>query len=82
MSKTIWSWIGWFRVDVEEYPKPQKERRIIRSVINQTNPNILAIQEIGERFYLNELWKDLNKTNAVRFKYSAWLPGVEGEQGI
>ncbi len=64
----------------EEYPKPQKERRIIRSVINQTNPDILAIQEIGERFYLNELWKDLNKTNAVRFKYSAWLPGVEGEQ--
>ena len=43
----------------EEYPKPSKERRIVRSVINQANPDILAIQEIGERAFLNELWKDL-----------------------
>ena len=65
----------------EDYPKPAKERRIVRSVINQTNPDILAIQEIGERVYLDELWKDLNNTNGVQFKYSAWLPGLgEGEQ--
>ena len=64
----------------EDYPKPLKERRIIRSVINQTNPDILAIQEMGDRFYLNELWNDLNKTNGVRFKYAAWLPGIEGEE--
>jgi len=57
----------------EEYPKPLKERRIIRSVINQTNPDILAIQEIGERVYLDELWEDLNNTNGTRFKYAAWL---------
>ena len=55
----------------EDYPKPAKERRIVRSVINQTNPDILAIQEIGERVYLDELWKDLNNTNGVQFKYSA-----------
>ena len=36
----------------EDYPKPLKERRIIRSVINQTNPDILAIQEMGEPVYL------------------------------
>ena len=65
----------------EEYPKPLKERRIIRSVINQTNPDILAIQEIGERVYLDELWEDLNNTNGTQFKYAAWLTGQEeGEQ--
>lgn len=65
----------------EQYPKPSKEKRILRSIINQSNPDILAIQEIGERFYLNELWKDLNSSNGVRFSYSAWLPGmVEGEE--
>ena len=65
----------------EQYPKPSKEKRILRSIINQSNPDILAIQEIGERFYLNELWKDLNSSNGVRFSYSAWLPGmIEGEE--
>ena len=62
-------------------PKPLKERRIVRSVINQTNPDILAIQEIGDRVYLNELWEDLNFTNGTQFKYSAWIPGLgDGEQ--
>lgn len=65
----------------EEYPKPLKERRIIRSVINQTNPDVLAIQEMGERVYLDELWEDLNRTNGTQFKYSAWIVGLEqGEE--
>ena len=61
----------------EDYPKPLKERRIIRSVINQTNPDILAIQEMGEAVYLQELWGDLNRTKGTEFKYSAWLTGQE-----
>jgi endonuclease/exonuclease/phosphatase family metal-dependent hydrolase len=65
----------------EEYPKPLKERRIIRSVINQTNPDILALQEIGERVYLDELWEDLIDTKGTQFRYSAWLTGQEeGEE--
>ena len=65
----------------KDYPKPSKEKRILRSIINQTNPDILALQEIGEPFYLNELWKDLNSTDGVRFSYSAWIPGLgEGEE--
>lgn len=65
----------------EDYPKPLKERRIIRSVINQTNPDILAIQEMGEAVYLQELWGDLNRTKGTEFKYSAWMTGQqEGEK--
>ena len=61
----------------EDYPKPRKERRIIRSVINQADPDILAIQEMGEPIYLEELWEDLNSTNGTQFRYSAWLTGQE-----
>jgi endonuclease/exonuclease/phosphatase family metal-dependent hydrolase len=64
----------------KDYPKPNKEKLILRSVINQSEPDILAIQEVGDPYYLNELWKDLNSTNGVRFKYSAWWPSLgEGE---
>jgi len=65
----------------KDYPKPSKEKRILRSIINQANPDILALQEMGDPYYLNELWKDLNSTDGVRFLYSAWIPGLgEGEQ--
>lgn len=65
----------------KDYPKPSKEKRILRSIINQANPDILALQEMGEPYYLNELWKDLNSTDGVRFSYSAWIPGLgEGEE--
>jgi hypothetical protein len=53
-------------------------------VINQTDPDILAIQEMGEAVYLQELWGDLNRTKGTEFNYSAWLPGTGGgrEKGI
>ena len=41
------------------YPKPEKEKRALRTTINLTQPHILAIQEIGKRPFLNELWQDL-----------------------
>ena len=56
----------------EDYPKPSKERRIVRSVINQTNPDILAIQEIGDYPYLLELWNDLNNTGGSYFRHATW----------
>ena len=37
------------------YPKPEKEKRALRTTINLTQPHILAIQEIGKRPFLNEL---------------------------
>ena len=45
----------------------------VRSVINQTNPDILAIQEIGERVYLDGFGR-IKQHKRRQFKYSAWLP--------
>ena len=64
----------------KEYPKPSKEKRALRSMINQVNPDILLIQEIGDEPFLNELWMDLNVTNGTQFLYSAWMPGSYEEE--
>lgn len=58
-----------------DYPKPTKEKRALRSMINQVNPDILLIQEIGDLPYLNELWMDLNVTNGTKFDFSGWMSG-------
>ncbi|MDG1138000.1 MAG: endonuclease/exonuclease/phosphatase family protein [Opitutales bacterium] len=58
-----------------DYPKPSKEKRALRSMINQVNPDILVIQEIGDEPFLNELWMDLNVTQGTQFLYSAWMHG-------
>ena len=55
--------------------KPTKEKRALRSMINQVNPDILLIQEIGDLPYLNELWMDLNVTNGTKFDFSGWMSG-------
>ena len=71
MVHGVWQW---------DYPKTSKEKRIVRSVINQAQPDILAIQEIGGPAYLNELWHDLNVTNGVKFNFSAWVPPHNKEE--
>ena len=62
------------------YPKPEKEKRALRTTINLTQPHILAIQEIGKRPFLNELWQDLNVTNGVKFHHSAWMPSTNPQE--
>ena len=37
------------------YPKPEKEKRALRTTINLTQPHILAIQEIENRPFLKTL---------------------------
>ena len=63
-----------------DYPKPTKEKRALRSMINQVNPDILLIQEIGDLPYLNELWMDLNVTNGTKFDFSGWMSGSYDEE--
>ena len=64
----------------EEYPKPAHECSIIHSIIQKVNPDILALQEIGEIPYLYDLWRDLNITGIGNYRYSFWVQGEETEQ--
>ena len=58
-----------------DYPKPEKEKRALRSMINQVDPDVLLIQEMGDLPFLNELWMDLNVTDGAQFHYSSWFLG-------
>jgi len=55
-----------------EYPKPEKEKRVVRSTILSVRPDIIALQEIGSRNHLEELRRDL-KNEGLEYTGSAWL---------
>ena len=64
----------------EDYPKPEIENGIVRSIIKRVNPDVLALQEMGGIHYLEELWRDLNNSGIGNYSYSFWVRGEEGEQ--
>ena len=65
---------------IENYPKPEIENGIVRSIIKRVNPDVLALQEMGEIPYLNDLWRDLNNSGIGNYSYSFWVRGEEIEQ--
>jgi endonuclease/exonuclease/phosphatase family metal-dependent hydrolase len=65
---------------VEDYPKPEIENGIVRSIIRRVNPDILALQEIGPSEYLNDLWCDLNNSGIGQYQHAYWLQGEEDEK--
>tara|TARA_B100001093_G_scaffold108839_4_gene101125 strand:- start:9602 stop:10507 length:906 start_codon:yes stop_codon:yes gene_type:complete len=62
------------------YPKPEKEKRALRSIIRQVNPDILLLQEMGDLPFLNELWMDINVTQGPQYKYADWMEGSYEEE--
>ena len=64
----------------ENYPKPEIENGIVRSIIRRVNPDILALQEMGEISYLNDLWRDLNVSGIGNYSFSFWVRGEQNEK--
>lgn len=62
------------------YPKPEKEKRALRSIIRQVDPDVLLLQEMGDLPFLNELWMDLNVTQGPEYRYSDWMEGSYQEE--
>lgn len=44
-----------------DYPKPEKAKTALRTVLREIDPDIVCLQEIGELPYLNELRRDLKR---------------------
>ncbi len=63
-----------------DYPKPEKEKRALRSILKQVDADVVAFQEIGERPFLNELWMDLNVTKGPVYPYAIWMPAGDAEE--
>ena len=60
----------------KDYPKPEKEKKALRSVIGQIRADILAIQEMGAEPYLEELRGDL-RSEGLDYPYAAWSQGSD-----
>jgi endonuclease/exonuclease/phosphatase family metal-dependent hydrolase len=64
----------------KNYPKPEKEKRALRSILKQVDADVVAFQEIGERPFLNELWMDLNVTRGPVYPHAIWMPAGDAEE--
>ena len=53
----------------EEYPKPEEAKAALRAVIRALNADVLALQEMGPRPYLEELRRDLAK-EGLEYRYA------------
>ncbi len=64
-----------------DYPKPEKEKRVVRETILSVRPDILALQEIGSRMHLEELRRDLS-SEGLEYTGSAWLEAHDSERHV
>lgn len=60
----------------KNYPKPEAEKLIIQKNILEVRPDILVIQEIGGKSFLNELKEDL-KEFGLDYPYSLLMSGAD-----
>jgi endonuclease/exonuclease/phosphatase family metal-dependent hydrolase len=60
-----------------DYPKPEAEKNALRTVIRYHQPDILALQEMGEEAFLIELQADL-RDEGLDFPYRVWMESNDG----
>ena len=63
------------------YPKPEGEKAILRQVIVATNPDVLALQELGGAPFLQELRADL-ALDGVDYPYAIHMCGADGARHL
>jgi endonuclease/exonuclease/phosphatase family metal-dependent hydrolase len=64
-----------------EYPKTEDEKTALRSIIREIAPDVLALQEIGDASYLEELRRDLI-VEGWEFPYSHLLEAGDAERHV
>ncbi|HTJ78484.1 MAG TPA: endonuclease/exonuclease/phosphatase family protein [Rariglobus sp.] len=69
---------GVFRKD---YPKPEVEKKALRTVIHGLGADVLALQEIGSEAFLRELQRDL-KSEGLDYAYAEVLNAVDADRHV
>ena len=62
-----------------EYPKPASEKKGVRETIVTVRPDLITLQEIGERAHLLELQRDL-ASEGLEYSGLAWLEAHDSER--
>ncbi|MGC4071222.1 MAG: endonuclease/exonuclease/phosphatase family protein [Nibricoccus sp.] len=65
----------------EGYPKPEAAKSSLRAVIRALNTDIIALQEIGPRPYLDELRRDL-ASEGCEYPHVEWLEAADTERHV
>lgn len=63
------------------YPKPEREKAALRAVIREIAADVLVMQEMGPRAYLEELRRDL-RAEGTDYPYTAWGRGADAERHL
>ena len=62
-----------------DYPKPETEKRAIRTAVNHVQPDVLALQEIGGAGFLREFKEDL-KAEGLEYPYQVLMEASDTER--
>ena len=65
----------------KDYPKPEPEKRALRSVIRALNADILVLQEMGGQPYLDELQRDL-KGEGLDYPFAALATAADADRHV
>ena len=60
----------------KDYPKPEHEKQIVRAIIKEVSADIIALQELGNISYLEELRSDL-KLDGFDYPYLVHMKGED-----
>ena len=64
-----------------DYPKPEPEKRALRSVIRGIGADVLVLQEIGGRSFLEELQRDL-RGDGMDYPHAELGEGSDAERHV
>lgn len=64
-----------------DYPKPEAEKRALRSVIRAIDADVLALQEMGGAAHLEELQSDLRR-EGTDYPFAALASGADADRHV
>ena len=64
-----------------DYPKPEVQKRALRMVIRRLDADVLVLQEMGNRSYLDELCRDL-KRDGLDYPHAQLLSGPDEDRHV
>ena len=65
----------------QEYPKPEAEKRALRTVIKGLKADVLVLQEMGGQPYLEELQRDL-KAEGTDYPSAVLMEGADADRHV
>lgn len=65
----------------KNYPKPEASKAALRKVLMKANADVVALQEIGNDAYLEELQRDLKK-DGLNYPYRALVEGPDQHRKV